>query len=61
MVKTNTKKLVMCDHPHDFSIKLENRKWKCSKCEGVVDTYSKAWYERGLKHGNRVRIYKPLS
>ena len=51
LIRNNSKQLIMCDYPHDFSIKVGN-KWKCSKCEGVVDRYSKMWYERGLKHSN---------
>ena len=53
VMKTNTKRLVLCEHPHDFSIRVSNKSWQCTKCNGVVDRQSKTWYERGLKHGKK--------
>jgi len=31
------------------------RKYRCSKCGGVVDSIAKSWYETGLKHGRQER------
>lgn len=54
-VKANHALLDTCKG-HDFSLPFEKRgqmttKWKCTKCQGVVDTLAKRWYETGLKHG----------
>jgi len=65
-VKANSKALLECPSPHDFSICLDRRtkqridnpspgqrfnaKWQCSKCGGRIDNMEKVWYERGLEH-----------
>lgn len=40
---------------HSFDIDLSpdrkiGKRWKCSKCNGEVDSMAKLWYERGLMH-----------
>ena len=52
-VQENKIKLDSCPL-HDFSIKEEKR-WKCSKCDGWISAHSKLWYEKGLEHGSNNR------
>lgn len=54
-VRKNMAALDACAGPHDFSIdatpqKPLFKKWRCSKCGGVVEQQCRLWYERGLKH-----------
>jgi len=66
-VKANQQRLEECIAPHDFSICLDRTsrqpiakptpqqifgaKWRCSKCQGVVDGMVRNWYNKGLLHG----------
>lgn len=54
-VKLNSARLENCAGPHDFEphgdLRPFRRKWKCTKCEGVIDSIAKSWYDRGLRHG----------
>jgi hypothetical protein len=56
-VKENHRKLDSCSR-HDFSIDLvPDTKWgkryQCSRCRGIVDSLTKYWYEKGLKHATK--------
>lgn len=56
-VRQNRETLKSCDF-HDFSIDLEpksifKKKFKCTRCGGIVDSNEKDWYECGLKHGRK--------
>jgi hypothetical protein len=54
-VKENNRKLEACVGPHDFidttPDKVTGRKYKCSKCEGSIDSIAFSWYNKGLEHG----------
>lgn len=53
-VRENFRILDRCAGPHDFQVIGEIRigaKYKCTKCNGVVDGVNKRWYESGLKDG----------
>ena len=30
--------------------------WRCSQCGGQVDSITKLWYEKGLKHGQGTQL-----
>lgn len=54
-VMDNQKKLESCKR-HDFSIDTVphttiNKTWKCTQCEGNVNSSAKMWYELGFLHG----------
>jgi hypothetical protein len=56
-VKQNIKLLSNCKKPHNFSINITpertfNKRFKCSKCNGITDNINKVWYEKGLKDAN---------
>lgn len=53
-VQENHRKLDMCGGPHHFEditpgVKM-NKKYRCTKCDGVIDGMSKAWYDKGFSH-----------
>jgi len=53
-VMDNQKKLESCKR-HDFSIDTVphttiNKTWKCTQCEGKVNSSAKMWYELGFLH-----------
>ena len=54
-VKENQRRLKSCEGPHDFHpVDPEEkirRRYRCSKCQGEVDTVACSWYREGLKHG----------
>ena len=52
-VQENRKLLDSCNK-HDFSIKLEQMRYRCKNCGGTVDISAKIWYETGLKHGGKL-------
>jgi hypothetical protein len=59
-VKANHKRLRECVGPHDFveaSYVVEalgiTRKYRCLKCDGIIDAIACDWYKLGLKHGGR--------
>jgi hypothetical protein len=59
-VKANHKRLDACVGPHDFVEASRAHdytgpkvKFRCLKCNGVVDNNSHHWYKLGLKHGGR--------
>lgn len=52
-IKENRLKLDSCSK-HDFSIDVTpnrtySKKFRCTKCDGVVDLNEKRWYEKGIK------------
>lgn len=55
-VQINHARLDMCEGPHAF-YPIPNsedkliRKYKCIKCEGIVDFTQYNWYLKGLAHG----------
>lgn len=56
-IQRNRQTLESCSR-HDFSEEVEqphriNKKWKCSRCGGIVDYSEKLWYERGLAHASQ--------
>ena len=57
-VKVNHAKLDACDG-HDFEpcerIGELVRSYRCTRCDGVLDTIMRLWYERGRVHGARGR------
>lgn len=53
-VRENHKRLNACDK-HDFVLHEErsiNSKYKCTRCEGIVDRTVYFWYEQGAKHAS---------
>lgn len=62
-VKANKAKLDACEGPHDLqpdeSTKYATakdggaicRKYKCTRCGGLVDSVNAHWYIKGLTHG----------
>ena len=48
-IKKNNKLLDSCSF-HNFDIPLENGKYKCSNCSGIVEVIRKTWYEKGIAH-----------
>lgn len=58
-VKANHARLDACAGPHDF-VPHEHSgslavNWRCTKCQGILASVSKYWYEDGLKHGRKER------
>lgn len=55
-VKANHARQDSCVGPHDFSIEHERmgalvRKYRCTKCDGTIDSINRIWYLKGLEHG----------
>jgi hypothetical protein len=55
-VQANHKALASCAGPHDFSIdvtptKTFGKRWRCSLCQGEIDSIAKIYYTEGLQHG----------
>jgi hypothetical protein len=55
-VKVNSERLRSCQRPHDFSeitrqIGSIPREYRCTKCQGTVDSIHRSWYIEGLKDG----------
>lgn len=53
-VKVNRELLDGCEY-HNFSIdllpeKAMGKRWRCTNCEGEVNSENKYWYELGIKH-----------
>lgn len=50
----NNKKLDSCSK-HDFKPigqkKIVGNRYKCTNCEGEVDSINASWYNKGLEHG----------
>jgi hypothetical protein len=57
-VRANLEMLEKCPGPHNFQKiddgKTFGAKWRCTACDGVVDSVGFVWYTRGLFHGARV-------
>lgn len=56
-VRANSERLKSCARPHDFSevtrmVGVIPREYRCSKCQGTVDSIHRSWYLEGLKDGN---------
>jgi transposase-like protein len=56
-VKANQARLNACEGPHDFqpmgpTDKLRQR-YRCSKCQGEVESLARTWYEDGLRHARK--------
>lgn len=52
-VRANMAKLDGCSGPHDFQPITEQKffcRYRCTKCQGEVDSHAKIWYAKGLKH-----------
>lgn len=55
-IKANQSVLASCAGPHDFSIdfaptKTFGKRWRCSRCQGEIDSIANIYYEEGLRHG----------
>jgi len=52
----NIDRLDACTGPHEF-VQIDEdmpalaRRYRCTKCLGIVQAVSRHWYERGLDHG----------
>lgn len=59
-VQENHKRLRACPGPHDFVLEgesepmtLANRKYRCTRCNGTIDSMAYSWYTKGLDHGRK--------
>jgi len=55
-IQSNLQILDACERPHEFvsvdpSISPFKAKYRCIKCNGVIDYNAKTWYGRDLRHG----------
>lgn len=53
--KENVRLLEGCEGPHDFRpVRDEGstrQMFRCSKCQGVVNSQAVVWYRKGVAHG----------
>ena len=59
-VRENHKNLLACNR-HIFKLHKDrplNAKYKCTRCNGVVDSHAYFWYDLGVKHALAVEEKK---
>lgn len=56
-VKANTERLNNCTGSHHIFARIDPStlfsKWRCTVCDGEVDTHGAHWYQKGLDHGRK--------
>lgn len=60
-VKQNHKRLEECTKPHDFQPITGARKYKCTKCNGEIDTTHYYWYYQGLCDRHKQDLEKEIN
>lgn len=51
-VKENQARLEACKY-HNFQLTEKQGRYKCTNCNGEVDSINKSWYELGIEHGRK--------
>ena len=55
-VRENIQRLQDCPGPHDFKLvpppigRPWDKKYRCTKCGGIVDGGKYTWYRQGMRH-----------